>query len=95
MFSTVIAPTGQDFSHFLHPIHPALHLSFTSLPLSLELQSTTTSCLAGFFFINPFGHISIHFPQRTHFSSSTTATPSTTDNAPNAQTDTVHLVHYQ
>jgi hypothetical protein len=38
--STPIAPVGQAFSHFLHPMQPALQTFETAAPASVELHFT-------------------------------------------------------
>ena len=88
MLSKVIASTGQTFAQAPHPIQPAEQFIFTALPKSWLLHFTNTSLLAGFSTIKAFGHTSLHFPQFTHFSSSTTATPFSILIASNLHTDT-------
>jgi hypothetical protein len=73
LFITLAAPLGQDFSHFLHPIHPALQTFLVYAPLSQLEQATKALAVAGIISIKWFGHCFAHIPHPTHKVLSTTA----------------------
>ena len=78
LFSIVIAPKGQTFSHFPQPIQATSQFFFAAAPFSLFMQETKTLLSFRPYFlssITPLGHALTHAPQATHFSSSTSGNP--------------------
>ena len=74
LFSTVIAPKGQVFSHFPHPIQAAVQAFRAMLPLSLLTHETKIRRDLGPFFLSSIiilGQAFTQAPHAVHFSSST------------------------